>query len=208
MGKAFVTRLLFLAACGGPQVDAGGEAPEPGDSYAEPSMTALPSLPVHGEELTEHMRFGWTLAEESFQHEMPPAPPSGETIDFQRWADGPLRRWLERKTRTVEAARRELDQAAAESHLQRIVAGAVVGLMYQDVARALRDIPVPAEIQTEPEIAQVFREILEAQAAPFLEHARRAYRACMLNARSEPETMAHWGRFCEARWKILPPPRE
>lgn len=207
MTRPWLAALVLSSACGGAQVEDGDQAPEPGDSYAEPSMTTLPSLPVHREELTEHMRFGWTLAEESFQHEMPPAPPSGETIDFQRWAEGALREWLERKTRTVEAARRELDQAAEETHLQRILAGALVGLMYEDVARALRDIPVPAEIQMEPEIADIFREILEAQAAPFLEHARRALRACMLNARGE-ERMAHWGRFCEGRWEVLPPPRE
>lgn len=206
MQRVLCIAAIVAGACGGAEV-AGGER-EPGDPYAEPSMTALPSLDVPREELTERMRFGWTLAEESFQHPMPPPPPSGETADFQRWAEHELREWLERKSRTVEAARRELDQAAEESHRQRIVAGAIVGLMYEDVARALRDIPVPAEIQHEPEIAAIFRDVLAAQAAPYLEHARRAYNACHLNAEGGPESLAHWGRFCEARWEVLPPPRE
>lgn len=194
------------AACGGAEVRE--EDLTPGDPDAPPAMTTLPALDVPRDDLTEHMRFGWTLAEESFQHPMPPAPIVAETAGFQSWAEGELRAWLERKQRTVEAARRELDAAAEENHRQRILAGAIVGLMYEDVAMALRDIPVPAELVSEPEIADIFRDILEAQASPFLEHARRAYRACALNAEGGPETLAHWGRFCAGRKFNLPEPRE
>lgn len=206
MARPLAIAALLLSACGG--ADVRDEPVQPGDPEAEPSMVALPSLPVAQEELSEHMRFGWTLAEESFQHPMPPAPPSGETGDFQRWAEEGLREWLQRKSHTVEAARRELDQAAEEEHTQRILAGAIVGLMYEDVAMALRQIPIPAEIQREPEIADIFRDVLEAQASPFLEHARRAYRACALNAEAEPERMEHWRRFCNVRKLNLPEPRD
>jgi hypothetical protein len=194
-----------LLGCGGAEVREDDVVP--GDPDAPPSMVVLPSLDVPRDELTDRMRFGWTLAEESFQHAMPPAPPSGETTDYQGWAEGDLRDWLERKQHTVDSARRELDAAAEESHRQRIMAGAIVGLMYEDVALALRDIPTPAALQTDMEIADIFREILEAQASPFLEHARRAYRACALNAEGGPETLAHWGRFCAARKLELPEPR-
>ena len=197
---------VALLGCGGSQA-AEDRAVDRGDPEAEPSMLILPSVDVDHSELSEKMRFGWTLAEESFANEMPPPPPSGDTPDIQRWSEGDLRVWLERKSRTIEAARRELDAAAEESHRQRILAGAIVGLMYEDISRALRAIPVPAEIQREPEIAEIFRDVLDAQASPFLEHARRAYRACHLNARGE-EGLTHWSRFCEIRKENLPPPRQ
>ena len=197
--------VIALVGCGGSQTP--DRPVDRGDPEAEPSMLVLPSVDVEHSELSEKMRFGWTLAEESFANEMPPPPPSGDTPDIQQWSEQDLRVWLERKSRTIEAARRELDAAAEETHRQRILAGAIVGLMYEDIALALRAIPVPAEIQREPEIAEIFRDVLEAQASPFLEHARRAYRACHLNARGQ-EGLGHWSRFCEVRRDNLPPARE
>jgi hypothetical protein len=206
-------RLLSLAAhlsviassvmgCGGTTTSAGDI--DEGDPYAPPSMLTLPTPDVRESELSEKMRFGWTLAEESFDTERPPAPPSGEVADYQSWAEGDLARWLERKSHTVESARRELDEAAEETHRQRIMAGAVVGLMYEAVARDLRSLPIPAEIQREPEIADIFRSILVSQASPYLEHARRAYRACAANAAGGPEGMRHWSGYCATRADSLP----
>jgi hypothetical protein len=175
-----------------------------GDPMATPSLVSLPSLDVPRDELSDKMRFAWELADESFDAERPPAPPSGETIDYQQWSDGPLAEWLEVKSRAVEAARAELDQAAEESLRQRIVAGAIVGLMYESVGRELRSLPIPGSIQTDQEIADVFRSILASQARPFLGHARRAYDACRQNAAGGPEGMRHWSEYCAARIDYLP----
>jgi hypothetical protein len=177
-----------------------------GDPEAPPSMLTLPSLDVPREELSEKLRAGWELAEESFDYERPPAPPSGETIDYQEWASTELARWLEGKSRSVEAAREELDAAAEESHRDLIVAGAVVGLIYEAVARALSTLPIPGALQSDMEIADVFQSILDSQARPYLEHARRAYRACAANAASGPEGMQHWSSYCGARADALPEP--
>jgi len=180
--------------------------PQPGDAEADPRMITLPSADVPAEELTQTMRFGLALAEEAFGVEMPPPPPGGATADLEQWAEGDLRAWLELKSRTVDAARRELDTAAEESHRQRIMAGAVVGLMYEDVARRLSSLPVPAELASDPEIATIFREVIDAQASPFLIHARRAYGACAANADGGPEAMAHWAPYCGRRRSRLPQP--
>ena len=88
-------------------------------------------------------------------------------------------------------------------HRQRIIGGAIVGLMYEDVARVLRSIPTPDELLDEPEIREMHRDILRSQARPFLEHARRAYHACARNA-TEPPGMNHWVRFCRGRHDRLP----
>ena len=85
------------------------------------------------------------------------------------------------------------------------MAGALVALMYEDVARIIRRVPVPDELRSEPEIATVFREVIDAQARPYLDHARRAYRACALNSRGHSE-LRHWMRFCQERGADLPTP--
>ena len=53
-----------------------------------------------------------------------------------------------------------------QNHRQRIVAGALVGLVYEDIARTLLTVPVPAELDSEPEITEAFRELLLKQAEP------------------------------------------
>ena len=174
-----------------------------GEASAPPSMECLPSA-TREADFTEHMRFAWLLTEQSFEVVAPSAPPaSARTVELQDWTDVTLQPWLAQKTRLVEAARAELNVAAEEAHPQRTIAGALVALMYEDVARVIRRVPVPDELHSEPEIATVFREIIDAQARPYLDHARRAYRACALNSRGHSE-LRNWMRFCQERGAELP----
>jgi hypothetical protein len=193
--------LIVLAGCGGPPLRAGPL--NQGHVDTDPAMECLPDPDVADSAFTQHMRFGITLAQESFLVPPPEAPPEHEAANLQAWAESTLSPWLERKTHTVDAARRELDLAAEEDHRQRIIGGAIVGLMYEDVARVLRAIPAPDELEDEPEILDVYRQILESQARPFVTHAHRAYNACSLNAR-RPTGMRHWMRFCAGRRDRLP----
>lgn len=194
--------LVVLAfGCGGPRMRPGPL--HAGRSHGAPSMECLPDPDVEDSELSERMTFGMQLATESLSIEPPPPPTSRAVLDLQAWGSGPLRAWLERKTHAVEAARRELDVAAEESHRQRIMGGAIVGLMYEDVARVLVGLPRPEDLDDEPEILEIYQQVLQSQARPYVETARRAYHACAANA-SEPETMRHWARFCRDRRDDLP----
>jgi hypothetical protein len=190
VGTGALSLIASIAGCGGGAASAPAET-VPGDPDADPSMVSLPSLSSPLEAMSGHMRFGWQLAEEALALPMPPPPPRGDSAALALWADDEL------------AARRELDMAADNDDVELIVAGAVVGLLYEDVALALRSIPVPSELASDPEIAEIFREVREAQAKPFLEHARRAYRACAANAEQGPTEMTHWSRYCSSRrWRL------
>ena len=193
---------LSFAACARPLPLRDGPL-DPGRVECAPAMECLPDPDLEEDAFTEHMRFGWTLAAESFLVPPPEAPSEHAALDLQVWSEGPLREWLARKTHTVEAARRELDQAAEENHRQRIMGGAIVGLMYEDVSRVLRAVPMPDELETEPEIQDIYRDVLEGQASPFTEVARAAYGACAQNA-TRPATMRHWSHFCAGREAQLP----
>jgi len=170
-------------------------------------MDSLPDPDIEDESMTRRMRFGWTLAQESFLIPAPATPNDESAQNLENWSQNILTPWLRRKTHTIEAARRELDQAAEENHRQRIMGGAIVGVMYEDVARVLRAIPPPRELDDEPEILEVYQNVLESQARPFLEHARRAYSACAQNG-IRPESMRHWSRFCAGRGERLPEGRD
>lgn len=177
----------------------------PGDVDAPPSMECLPGRGVDDAELSERARFAWLLTQQSFELERArPAPRGAGHAELQAWAETELRPWVRRKSHLVEAARAELDEVAEEAHRERVWAGALVGLMYEDVARALLDVPLPRELIDEPEIAAAFRDVVRAEAAPYLHHASRAFRACRLNGRGRGEGLRSWAEFCGGREDRLP----
>jgi len=196
--------LPFAAGCGAGATGLAAPA-HAGDPEAPPGVEALPSTVTS--DMSERMRFGWLLAEESLGLEPPDLPARRETRVLQRWTSTELRRWLARRSHTVEAARRELDRAAEQTHRQRIVAGALVGMLYEDVAGVLLSVPVPDDLHSEPDIAAMYRDVLRHQASPWVEHARSAYRACAQHA-VEPRDMHPWSVFCARRADRLPPPRD
>ena len=201
--RLIVLIALSLAACGGPRMRQGELYG--GRSDAEPSMECLPDPDVEDSELTEHMRFGLRLATAALAIEAPAIPADTSAAAITAWSAGPLQSWLHAKSEAVEAARHELDLAAEETHRQRIMSGAIVGMLYESVAITLRAVPTPEDLWNEPEISRIFRETVEGEARPYVETARLAYHACELNGQ-RPETMQHWGSFCSARLDLLPAP--
>lgn len=166
-------------------------------------MHCLPDTDVPQTQYTEHMRRGLGLAEASFDVPAPSPPTTRDARDLTDWSNGPLRAWLEQKSHAITAAREELDLAAEQDHRQRILGGAVVGLMYEDVARVMRSVPVPSDLDDEPEILRIYGDLVRSQARPYLELSRAAYRACSLNA-DHPEGMRHFSTFCRERLDALP----
>lgn len=194
---------VFLAACGGPVLREGPLYA--GRTGGAPGIECLPDPDVTDESLTEHMRFGRRLATDALEIEDPVPPVDHSATSLTEWSAGPLREWLEQKSHAVEEARHELDLAAEENHRQRIMAGAIVGLLYESVARVLGDVPAPDDLRDEPEILEIYRSTVAGEASPFLETSRRGYHACERNA-TEPASMSHWAAFCSARLEMLPAP--
>lgn len=174
-----------------------------GDVTGAPRVEALPSLDVDPGELTAEMRMARLLSAESLNLEQPPAPRDLSTAAMTAWSQQELEQWMRHKHRRAEEARRQLDLAAVQNQRQRIMAGALVGLVYEDVARALLALPTPRELISEPEIAAMYGEVLRGQAAPYLREAEMAYAACSGNAEQEAR-LAHWSSFCAARKEQLP----
>jgi len=200
--RLLLVSLLLAAGCG-PGLQYRDGPLNPGQVECDPSMECLPDPDIEEASMTRLMRFGWTLAEESFLVPPPPTPDDQSAGSLESWSEQVLSPWIQRKTHTIEVARRELDRAAEQMHRQRIMGGAIVGLMYEDIARVLTSIPPPSELDDEPEIRRVYRNVLRSQARPYLEQARQAYRACAQNA-IRPSSMRHWSRFCSARQEQLP----
>jgi hypothetical protein len=191
----------LLGACAAQQVQPRVLAT--GDTDGPPSIEGLPSLDVEEEKLTREMRMARMLSEESLNLPHPVLPQGRTALDLEAWGESTLRPWLEHKHRSIAAARQELDRAAAQNQRQRIVAGALMGLIHEDVARVLLELPVPAELDAEPEVRAVYRELTLRQAAPYLEQARLSYEACAGNARAIA-TLVHWSSYCRDRRDALP----
>lgn len=177
--------------------------PFAGRGRGAPSFSCLPEPDIADAAYTPHLRRGLALAEASFDRPAPVAPTSRAFQDIQAWTDGPLREWLEQKQHAIEEARTELEAAGEEDHRQRIIGGAVIGLIYEDLARTLRRVPVPVDLDSEPQIREMFDALVRSQARPFLETARTSYRACTFHAQ-HPDSMHHYSTFCRTRLDHLP----
>ncbi len=203
-----LSSLLIVAAGCATAAPAGGKAPlYGGDMSGEASIDSLPALDVDDSAMTSEMRIARMLSAESLSFPDPERPTDTSAAAIQAWSDDELKPWVEVKQKRAAAARAELDRAAVQNHRQRIMAGALVGLVYEDVARVLMSVPVPDDLKQEPEIAKMFLDVIASHAGPYLTQSKRAYDACAQNAVA-PETMQHWSGFCEGRSKRLPAPED
>ncbi len=197
--KPFFVVFLALLGCGGSQAP----VEFTGDASALPTMATLPRPGLALSERTAHMRMGLGLANTALLIPRPQWPTDRSLDTLGAWSDGPFREWLTRKSTAVERARDELDTAAEENERQRIIAGAVVGLLYEDIARVLRDVPVPSELDSEPEVARTYREVVAFDARTFMEQAKRAFRACQANGAQNTHGLGHFSEYCGARASAL-----
>ncbi|MCG8555651.1 MAG: hypothetical protein MJD61_10250 [Proteobacteria bacterium] len=201
-GRLFALSLATLALLGC------GAAPRPvparhGDPHAAPSLDVLPSAPGDRAVFSEHARQGLVMARGVLKMTIPAPPADRSFATLQQWIDTAVVDWVSRRKEAIDALRYHLLQSSKATRSEQIVGHAVVGLLQEDLALALQALPSPAELDSEPEIAQMYAEIIRFQARPFLSAALVEFRSCAnLSVQAYPRVM-NWARFCDTRFKRL-----
>ncbi len=180
-----------------------GRPPDPGAPDAPPSIQALPELSLGSPGYTERGRQGLIIARDVFKASMPKPPPDRSFVALRQWIDTAVVEWIEQRSLGVEATKCQFNEPREATAAEQIVVHAVLGLLQEDTALSLQTIPAPQELDSEPEIAQIFQEVLLAQAAPFYSAAMVEFLECANTAVEGPPDMRHWARFCAARFNRL-----
>ncbi len=194
--------ILFSAACATTSSHRGSRAPYPGSVLARPSLNVLPELDVRYTSLSEESQQAWTSAEALFDIDAPLLPERRDAASLNAWSASHFRVWMQQKLSMLDVARQDFDVAGAKSQRERIVAAAIVALMYEEVGRTIVSIPVPDELSSQPKARTNYRQAIYAEARPYLSYAQRAYDACAQNAEFF-SPMTHWSGFCAGRAKRL-----
>ena len=203
---AAIAGCALLLGCGAGSHPAGArelEGGAPGDPEAQPSLAALPEMPQGATCNTVRTHQGLLVARETFDAALPPPPADRSYTSLQHWVDTAVVAWLERRRQQTDATRDRFLLEGAPNPSERAVSHAVIGLIHEDTALSLLRIPAPSELDSEPEIAQMYREIVQTQADTFTTSALIEFRDCANDAYRGPEDMRVWAEFCHARFDRL-----
>jgi len=173
-----------------------------GDATAPPSLQALPEI---DKPRTKQLHRGLAQAGQVFASPLPAAPVDRVYIELAAWVEEDVANWVVTRRDAVEETRFQFASSAKADPTARVIATAVIGLLQEDTARSLSAIPVPVELDNEPEIAALFRELVDTQAAPFLQAAKAEYQRCETSADEAEDDLERFARWCRARAERLQP---
>jgi hypothetical protein len=179
---------------------------EHGDPQAAPSLLALPQLPADGDTPRTHQ--GMLMARATLDAAMPAAPADRSFASLQRWVDGEVLTWLQQRRTQTLATRDRFLVGGEPTDAEHIVSLAVLALIDEDTARALGNLPPPSELDDEPDIAAMYRDVTRMQAEAFMSAAIVGMRDCANAAYREPSEWQAFARFCHARFDRLQQERE
>lgn len=175
----------------------------PGDAEGAPSLAVLPEVPLGGAADTRRTHQGLVLADRALQQRFPMPPEDRRRGALQTWLEQDVVSWLVEREQLIEHVGFEFGMDGRALPAERILGFAVLGLLREDTARALRTIPAPTELASVPEIEQMFHEVVESHAVPFLSAALLAFRSCSDLALEGPESMQHFAPYCDRRFRRL-----
>jgi hypothetical protein len=170
-----------------------------GDPNAAPSLAALPELPAGAEADTPRTHQGLLAARAALDAAIPAPPADRSFTSLQRWIDSDVTAWVEQRRAQTAATRDRFWVEGEPNSGERVVSHAVIGLIHEDTALSLGALPPPSELETEPEIADMYRDVERAQSGSFLTSALTEFRACADAALSGARNMRGWALFCHAR---------
>src|SRR5262249_13134803 len=81
----------------------------------------------------------------------------------------------------------------------RVIVSAVIGLLQEDTAYQLSLIPQPQELDNEPEISAMFRELVKGQADPFQNAALTEYSQCAQAGTEQGGPQLRFAKFGKQR---------
>lgn len=204
---------LWSFGCAASQHPGQGDPHElaPGDPDAEPSLSALPELPHGAAAETPRTHQALLIALEAIGARLPEPPVDHSSASLQHWIDTVVVEWVEDRRAQTEATRERFMLEGVPNAAEAIVSHAVLGLLHEDTALSLARLPTPSELDSEPEIADMFREVTRNQADAFRSAAVIELRDCANQGYREGGDMRAWADFCHARFnrlhaELYPPP--
>jgi hypothetical protein len=200
VGSMFIA---VLTACGGAQTEvvSSRDSLSNGDPTAPPSLRALPD--VAKGRASERVQLGMSLARQVLETRLPEPPTDHSYQRLQLWIDQDVVPWVSARRESVEETRFQFGLDHGASSDERVVANAVLGLLQEDTALSLANIPSPAELDTEPEVGEMFRDLVRTQSQPFQSAAASEYHECATNAYEEGREFQRWAVFCHTRFDRL-----
>lgn len=191
------------AACASqtPEVEVQRAALKTGDPSGPPAFASLPDVPASDQ--TPHTEQGLSLARQVFAKVLPEAPPDRRYSALQAWIDKTVVAWIASRREAVDETRFQFAVDEGASATEQVIARGVLGLLQESTALELTHIPSPAELDTEPEIAEIFHDLVTTQSEPFRRAAIAEFRSCAKLAAAEGGALETWARFCSARFHKL-----
>lgn len=100
-----------------------------------------------------------------------------------RWAERDFRTWMEQKLALIVAAEGAYAAVAPLNVPRwRIAAAARLGEMYDSLVRQVRGSPIPAAIERDPELYDIYTRALDEATEPYLAVAMTRYESCLTTA--------------------------
>jgi hypothetical protein len=198
--RAFGAACVILAACATTSSSGdqqAGHALRNGDPDGPPTIGALPDVARAG--ASPRVQQGLSLARQVLAARLPAPPADHSYVVLQAWIDRDVAPWVAARRDGVDEARFQFGLEHEVPTDERVVGDAVLGLLQEDTALVLAQLPAPSELDTEPEIAQIFRDMVQTQVQPFQTAAVVQYRDCATTAHAEGEDLKRWAVFCGAR---------
>jgi hypothetical protein len=201
---AFLPLLAASIAChASPRAQTPTPAALAGDVQAEPSLAVLPEMLRVPPGMNERTHTAFTMASALFAAPCPVAPSDRSYAVLSAWVESAVTQWVERRRDGILETNSTFAHNTPQTASDAVVSSAVSGLLQEDTALALQNIPRPAELDSEPDIAVMFRDVVRAQARPFVGAALEAYRKCADAGEGGSDELGRWALFCRARFERL-----
>ena len=216
MKRSLVPCLVALAACGGSEVaepepvqtETGGEdtAPVEVEPPPPPMRTTVPvPVPqpaVAREQLSMELQAVWDAVERVVHVRAPEPPEEASEEAINAWADGPFAEWFTRRRTEMERLGTEVATLAQRSPPPHevIIAAALLGYAYEDMAAGVRGAPIPEALAADQELLAIYVNALTEATRPIAQEATRGYAHCVrVFSENDDGAWAEWGQYCDDR---------